>query len=150
MAQEIDDRIQNAGLSLASLPKRTVAFIVDELLLAFIFLFIIYDQIAGVEDPEALVAVINGFTFEYLILKVIYQTLFVYQYSATLGKILMKIQVVDAYTFEKPILSSALNRGIFRVISEMLFYFGFIWAFYSKGRQGWHDKTAQTIVVDAS
>ncbi len=149
MAQEIEDRIQNAGLSLASLQKRTIAFIVDELLLAFIFLFIIYDQIAGVQDQEALVTMINGFTFEYLILKVIYQTLFVYQYSATLGKILMKIQIVDAFTFEKPTFSSALNRSIFRVISEMLFYFGFIWAFYSKNRQGWHDKTAQTIVVDA-
>ena len=150
MAQEIDDRIQSAGLNLASLRKRTVAFMVDELLLAFIFLFIIYDQIAGIQDQEALIMMINGFTFEYLILKVIYQTLFVYQYSATLGKILMKIQVVDLNTFEKPMFSSALNRSIFRVISEMLFYLGFIWAFYSKNRQGWHDKTAQTIVVDAS
>ncbi len=150
MAQEIDDRIQNAGLNLASLQKRTFAFMVDELFLSFIFLFIIYDQIAGVQDQEALIMMINGFTFEYMILKVIYQTLFVYQYSATLGKILMKIQVVDTHTFEKPMFSSALNRSIFRVISEMLFYLGFVWAFYSKNRQGWHDKTAQTIVVDAS
>ena len=149
MAQEVDEHIQQAGLRLASLQKRIVAFIVDEFLLAFIFLVILYDKIAGVQDQEALVAMINGFTFEYLILKVIYQTLFVYKYGATLGKILMKIQVVDAYTFEKPSFSSALNRSIFRVISEMLFYLGFVWAFYSKNRQGWHDKTAQTIVVDA-
>lgn len=149
MAQEVDEHIQQAGLRLASLQKRIVAFMVDEFLLAFIFLVILYDKIAGIQDQEALVAMINGFTFEYLILKVIYQTLFVYQYSATLGKILMKIQVVDAYTFEKPSFSSALNRSIFRVISEMLFYLGFVWAFYSKNRQAWHDKTAQTIVVDA-
>ena len=149
MAQEVDEHIQQAGLRLASLQKRIVAFMVDEFLLAFIFLVILYDKIAGVQDQEALVTMINGFTFEYLILKVIYQTLFVYKYGATLGKILMKIQVVDAYTFEKPSFSSALNRSIFRVISEMLFYLGFVWAFYSKNRQGWHDKTAQTIVIDA-
>ena len=148
MAQEIEERIAHAGYKMASMQKRTFAFMVDELLLAFIFLFIIYDKISGVQDQEIMIAVINSFTFEYLILKVIYQTLFVYQYSATLGKILMKIQVVDAQTFEKPIFSSALNRAIFRVISEMLFYLGFIWAFYSKNRQGWHDKTAQTLVVD--
>lgn len=149
MAQEVDEHIQQAGLKLASLQKRIVAFMVDEFLLAFIFLVILYDKIAGIQDQEALVAMINSFTFEYLILKVIYQTLFVYQYGATLGKILMKIQIVDAYTFEKPSFSSALNRSIFRVISEMLFYLGFVWAFYSKNRQGWHDKTAQTIVIDA-
>ena len=149
MAQEIEERIAHAGLEVASLQKRAFAFMVDELLLAFIFLFIIYDQIAGIQDQEAMVNMINGFTFEYLILKVIYQTLFVYQYSATLGKILMKIQVVDAQTFEKPTFSGSLNRAIFRVISEMIFYLGFVWAFYSKNRQGWHDKTAQTIVVDA-
>ncbi|MEE8588637.1 MAG: RDD family protein [Sulfurimonadaceae bacterium] len=49
---------------------------------------------------------------------------------------------------EKPIFGSAFNRGVFRIISEMIFYLGFIWAFYSKNRQSWHDKTARTLVVN--
>jgi uncharacterized RDD family membrane protein YckC len=84
------------------------------------------------------------------LIKIIYQTFFVYQYGATLGKIFMKIQVVDAVTLQRPNFSSALNRGVFRIISEMIFYFGFVWAFYDKNRQSWHDKTARTLVVNAS
>ena len=149
MSDEVQQSLKNAGLELASLKKRTGAFMIDEFLLAFLFLIIIYDQVIGVEDSDAIVTLVNSFTFEYLLLKVAYQTLFVYQYGASIGKIVMKIRVVDMSTLQKPIFSSALNRAIFRVISEMLFYLGFAWAFYNGNRQSWQDKTARTIVVDA-
>jgi uncharacterized RDD family membrane protein YckC len=146
---EVEARLSGAGLTLAPLRKRALAFFIDEMLLAALFLVIIYDQIAGVSDPDAMVALINSYTFEYLLLKIVYQTLFVFQYGATIGKIVMKIRVVGVDDFQNPIFSSALNRGVFRIISEMVFYLGFVWAFYSKERQGWHDKTARTLVVDA-
>ncbi len=148
MNDEVEHSLSSAGLELASIQKRALAFFIDELLLAFLFLIVIYDQVAANSDSEALVALINSFTFEYLLLKIVYQTFFVYQYSASLGKIFMKIQIVDAETMQKPIFGSALNRGVFRIISEMIFYLGFIWAFYSKERQTWHDKTARTLVVN--
>ena len=148
MNDEVEHRLSSAGLELASMQKRAFAFFIDELILAFLFLIIIYDQVTANSDPDALVALINSFTLEYLLLKIVYQTIFVYQYSATLGKIFMKIQVVDAVTMQRPIFGSALNRGVFRIISEMIFYLGFIWAFYSKNRQSWHDKTARTLVVN--
>ena len=148
MNDEVLKRLESAHLELAPLPKRAVAFFIDEMLLAVLFMMIIYDRIAGLEDPDAMVAVINSFTFEYLLLKVVYQTLFVYQYGATIGKIAMKIFIVDAETLDKPGFSSALNRAVFRVISEMVFYLGFAWAFYNKKRQGWHDMTARTLVVN--
>ena len=148
MNDEVEHRLSSAGLHLASLRRRAVAFLIDELLLASIFLIIIYDQVSATTEPEALVSLINSYTFEYLLIKVMYQTFFIYQYSATIGKIFMKIQVVDMQTFQKPIFASALNRAIFRVISEMLFYFGFIWAFYRKDRKSWHDLTARTLVVN--
>lgn len=149
MNDEVEARLSGAGLTLAPLRKRALAFFIDEMLLAALFLVIIYDQIAGVSDPDAMVALINSYTFEYLLLKIVYQTLFVFQYGATIGKIVMKIRVVGVDDFQNPIFSSALNRGVFRIISEMVFYLGFVWAFYSKERQGWHDKTARTLVVDA-
>lgn len=151
MNDELQQRLSNAGLELATIRKRAAAFFIDELLLSFLFLVIIWDKIAAViNEPEAIADLVNAFTFEYLLIKIIYQTFFVYQYGATLGKIFMKIRVIDALTMERPIFSSALNRGVFRIISEMIFYLGFVWAFYDKNRQGWHDKTARTLVVNAS
>ena len=149
MNEEVGHRLSSAGLELASMKKRALAFFIDEMILAFLFLIIIYDQVAAVSEPDALVALINSFTLEYLVIKVLYQTFFVYQYSATLGKIFMKIQIVDVQTFQKPIFASALNRGVFRIISEMVFYLGFVWAFYRKNRESWHDLTARTLVVNA-
>ena len=148
MNDEVLKHLQSANLELSSLQKRALAFLIDEMLLAVLFLIIIYDRIAGLSNPDDIVPLVNSFTFEYLLLKVVYQTLFVYQYAATIGKIVMKVFVVDAETLQKPSFSSALNRAIFRVISEMLFYLGFAWAFYNKRRQSWHDKTARTLVVN--
>lgn len=150
MNDEVQRRLLNAGLELSSIQKRALAFIIDELILAFLFLVIIWDQLSALSDPDAIVALINAFTFEYLLIKIIYQTFFVYLYSATVGKMVMKIYIVDAVTMQRPIFSSALNRGVFRIISEMIFYLGFIWVFYDKNRQSWHDKTARTLVVNAS
>ena len=148
MNDEVEQRLNSATLTLASMQKRALAFLIDELILAFLFLIIIYDQVVAISEPDALVALINSFTLEYLVIKVVYQTFFVYQYSATLGKIFMKIQVIDVATFQKPIFASALNRGVFRIISEMVFYLGFVWAFYRKNRESWHDLTARTLVVN--
>lgn len=148
MNDEVENRLSHAGLELATVQKRAFAFFIDETLLAVLFLVTIYDQIAGISDPDAMVALINSYTFEYLLIKILYQTLFVYFYGATLGKIAVKIQVVDAVTMQRPIFGSALNRAVFRVISEMVFYLGFVWALYSKNRQSWHDKTARTLVVN--
>jgi len=145
---EVEERLLRAGLELANIQKRALAFLIDEFILAFLFLIIIYDQVAANSDSEAIVALINSYTFEYLLIKILYQTFFVYQYSATLGKIFMKIQIVDAVTLQKPIFGSVLNRAVFRIISEMIFYMGFVWALYTKNRQGWHDKTARTLVVN--
>ena len=70
------------------------------------------------------------------------------QYGATVGKIIMKIRVIEIKTLNNPSVISALNRGVFRVISEMLFYLGFLWGMLDPSRQTWHDKTAKTLVVN--
>jgi uncharacterized RDD family membrane protein YckC len=70
------------------------------------------------------------------------------QYGATLGKIAMKIRVIEIKTLQNPSIVSALNRAIFRIISEMLLYLGFLWGMFDPARQTWHDKTARTLVVN--
>lgn len=150
MNDEVEQRLSEAGRELATLPKRFFAFFIDELLLSLLFLVILWEQISSASESETIVALINSYTLEYLLIKIIYHTLFIYLYGATIGKIFMKIEVVDAFTMQRPAFSSALNRGVFRIISEMVFYLGFIWAFYDRNRQGWHDKTARTLVVDAA
>ncbi|MDQ7059804.1 MAG: RDD family protein [Sulfurimonas sp.] len=70
------------------------------------------------------------------------------QYGASIGKIVMKIRVIEIKVLNNPNVLVALNRAIFRILSEMLFYLGFLWGMLDPSRQTWHDKTAKTLVVN--
>jgi uncharacterized RDD family membrane protein YckC len=149
MNEEIENKLYNEDLTLADTKKRAVAFLIDELLLSFILILSLSDSFANAKTMEEMIHLTNSFVMEYIAIKIIYQAFFVMQYGASLGKIVMKIRVIEIATMQKPSVLSALNRAIFRIISEMLFYLGFLWGLLDPMRQTWHDKTAKTLVVDA-
>ncbi|NLK67323.1 MAG: RDD family protein [Campylobacteraceae bacterium] len=134
------------GVELASNNKRAVAFFIDELLLSVLIIIVYYDSIATVSSPEEVVMVTSAMALPYTIIKFIYHTYFINKYGATLGKLAMKIRVVDYYN-NIPNLSSSLSRSGIRVFSEAVFYLGFLWAYFNPQRQTWHDKFAKTLVV---
>ncbi len=149
MNPEIEDLLHREEISLAPIGKRSFAFFIDEMLLSFVLIIAMWDSFVNAQTIEDLVAVTNNFVLEYIALKIIYQSFFIMQYGATLGKIALKIRVIEIETLDNPNVLVALNRAIFRVISEMLFYLGFLWGMLDPARQGWHDKTAKTLVVNA-
>lgn len=136
------------GIKLAIVEKRLFAFFIDEILLSFLLVVIYSSQISQVaEDKEALVVLVAGMSIPYTILKFLYHGFFIYAYGATLGKLALKIRCVS-YQNERPNLSSAMIRSAVRIISEMVFYLGFLWALFNPSRQTWHDKLAKTLVID--
>lgn len=148
MNEEINQLLHREQLSLSSKQKRIGAYLIDELLLSAIWLSIIWDAFTGLEGIEEKILLINSYVLEFMLLKVIYHTFFVMQYAASPGKILMKMQVLELSTLSTPSLFCALNRASFRILSEAMFYMGFIWGLLDQSRQTWHDKTAKTVVVD--
>ena len=149
MDETIEELLHRENLSLASTQKRSVAFFIDELLLSLILIIALWDTFVNAKTMEEIIYVTNSFVLEYMFMKVVYQAFFVMQYGATLGKLLMKIKVIQIKTFTNPDVISSLNRAIFRVISEMFFYLGFLWGMMQVSRQTWHDKTAKTLVINA-
>jgi len=147
--EEIEDLLHREELSLANTKKRALAFFVDEMLLSLLLIFALWDSFAGAKTMEELIAITNTFVLEYMFMKIFYQAFFVMQYGASLGKLMVKIRVIDMRTLSNPNVIVSLNRAIFRVISEMLFYLGFLWGMMNPNRQTWHDLTAKTLVVDA-
>lgn len=68
-------------------------------------------------------------------------------WSATPGKILLRLKIVDAKT-EAPISTlQILMRLMGYVVSTFSFCLGFFWIGFDKRRQGWHDKLADTVVI---
>jgi len=147
--EEIEELLHREELNLASIQKRSMAFFIDEMLLSFLLIFALWDSFISATTVEEMIQVTNNFVLEYMFVKIVYQAFFTMQYGATIGKILMKIRVIEIQTLSNPNVVVSLNRGIFRVISEMMFYLGFIWGMMDPARQAWHDKTAKTLVVDA-
>jgi len=147
--EEIQNILHREGMTLSNIRKRAVAFLIDEMLLSFLLIIALGDSFFEAQTMEEMVLITNAYVFEYMAMKIIYQAFFVMQYGATLGKIAMKIRVVEIETMQKPNVIAALNRSIVRIFSEMLFYLGFLWAAMDPARQTWHDKSAKTLVVDA-
>ncbi len=134
---------------LAPIGRRAAAYAIDDLLISMIFVIMLWEPISAAQSTEEVAAVINGVWLLMAATQIIYHTLFVWQYGASLGKIAMKIRVADASTLAQPGFQAAFNRGVFRVVSGMIFYLGFVWALFDPKCQAWHDKTASTLVVNA-
>ena len=149
MNEEIENILHREGITLASIKSRAMAFFIDEMLLSFLLIIAMWDSFSTAPTVEDIIILTNNFIMEYIFMKIVYQTFFVMQYGATIGKLAMKIRVVEIKTLSNPNIIVSLNRAIFRIISEMLFYLGFLWGMMDPARQTWHDKTARTLVVNA-
>jgi len=146
--EEIEQKLHSEGITLASTKKRSMAFFIDEMLLSFLLIIALGDSFFQAKTVEEMIILTNQFLLEFIAIKIFYQAFFVMKYGATLGKIAMKIRIVEVNTLQTPNVIVALNRSIIRIISEMMFYLGYIWGMMDPNRQAWHDKSAKTLVVD--
>lgn len=149
MDEKLDSLLMREHLSLASLRKRAAAFGIDEILISTLLLIILWDSMQNAKTIEDVLSLTNSFLLEYMAIKIAYQTFFTMQYGASIGKIVMKIRVIEIATLSHPRFLSAFNRSVFRVVSEVLFYLGFGWAILDPYRRSWHDLSAKTLVIDA-
>jgi len=147
--EEIEEVLHREGISLADTKRRAMALFIDEMLLSLLLIFALWDSFAAAQTTEEIIILTNSFVLEYMFMKIIYQAFFVMQYGASLGKLAMKIKVIEINTLANPNVLVSLNRAIFRVISEMFFYLGFLWGMFNPSKQTWHDLTAKTLVVNA-
>jgi len=152
----------NPTLPIASIQKRMVAFVIDDLVIVLLLLAIFYTQLLEIashlptpittESIDVFRNEMNTFSMHNLIfilaLKVMYHTFFVWQNGMTLGKYFTKIKVVEIDTMQKPTLMKAFLRALVRIISEAFFYLGFLVSFFLPLKQTLHDKLSKCVVID--
>lgn len=73
-----------------------------------------------------------------------------YYRSATPGKILLGLIVVDVETGGKPSLGQLVGRYLGYYLSTLVLGLGFLWIVFGRRKQGWHDKLTRTTVIYAS
>ena len=67
--------------------------------------------------------------------------------SATPGKMVTKLTIVDAKTGGKPSTGQFIGRYLGYFVSIIPLFLGIIWVGIDKRKQGWHDKLAGTVVI---
>jgi len=149
--------------NIAAMPKRILAFLIDELAVSILLLIIFYDPIMAIvasfpseltADSQLLlqqniIAFSQDNLFLIIALKVSYHTFLIWQNKGmTLGKYLLKIRVISLFDHGAPTFSYALVRAVLRLLNDLFFYLGFIMAFFLPLKQTFHDKIAKCVVVD--
>jgi len=67
--------------------------------------------------------------------------------SATPGKMILNLAIVDAKTGEKPSTGQFIGRYLGYYLSMLPVFLGFFWVAFDKRKQGFHDKLAGTVVI---
>ncbi len=150
--------MNETSLPIASNGKRIWSFVIDDMVIN-LFLVIIFSSqmtalMSGVtEINEEAITRVNQFILDnitvVLAIKVLYHTLLIWQSGMTFGKYVMRIKAVDLASGERLSFSQAFWRASLRLISEMFFYLGFLFAFFSPLHQTLHDKLSNCVVIDA-
>ncbi|GAA4876422.1 RDD family protein [Ferrimonas pelagia] len=82
----------------------------------------------------------------YLLPAVVVILFWIYR-SATPGKMLLKLKIVDAKTGGQPRTGQLIVRYLGYYVSTLPLMLGLFWVGWDARKQGWHDKLAGTLVV---
>lgn len=126
---------------------RSVAALIDTvliMLLLFPALTIIYGR--GYWLSESLTMGPLDIIMTYVLPAIIVLVFWVYK-SATPGKMVFKLIIVDAKTGAKPSLGQCVGRYIGYYVAMIPLFLGVFWVGFDKRKQGWHDKLSGTVVV---
>lgn len=151
MKESLEERLYRENITIASINRRILAYAIDDIIISVLFMLIYWDFIAKTSaiGVEATLNAISGLFWQIALMKVIYHTFFIWYYAATPGKMICKIVCIDTVMLSRPSLSSSFLRACVRLLSESLFYIGFLWAFGNSQCQTWQDKLAKTVVCNA-
>ena len=133
---------------------RFLAFLIDSLV-ASMFLYplsLLYDPALAMNlDPTQTKAVIDELltkmVLEMLLIGMIFIAFWIY-FGSSPGKMLFKGFIVDARTLGPASRKQLLLRYLGYYVSLLSFGLGFFWIGLDRRKQGWHDKLADTLVVN--
>ena len=129
---------------------RTAAAIIDTVLLLIVAIPVMtlvfgLDSLKGLETGMPSTG-IRDVVFNYLLPAVVVILFWIYR-SATPGKMLLKLEIVDAKTGAKPSNLQFIGRYMAYYVSIIPLMLGFVWVAFDKQKQGFHDKLAGTVVI---
>lgn len=81
------------------------------------------------------------------VISIAYAVIFVSQYQATPGKMVLKIKVVDEAGNKPTMVNVVLRETVGKFVSAIILLGGYFMVLWDPKKQGLHDKIAKTYVV---
>lgn len=145
---DFDDQDPDVGppVEYAGFWIRFLASVLDSVLLLMVMvplLLVFYGPgvLFATESPGLAYDLIN------YVLPIVAVVIFWQYRSATPGKLMMGIYIVDADTFGHPPFGRLVLRYFGYYVSLLPVFLGFFWVAFDKRKQGFHDKIARTVVI---
>ncbi|MEW6551183.1 MAG: RDD family protein [Campylobacterota bacterium] len=136
------DNVEYAGFWI-----RVGASLIDGLLFAIFTLpitMIVYGDTLW--ESESMILGPADFLINYVLPAVVVVLFWLYK-SATPGKMIFKLKVVDATTGNVLTVGQAIGRYLAYFLASIPLLLGIIWIVFDNKKQGWHDKLANTAVI---
>jgi len=126
---------------------RVIASLIDSILVLMVIIPLTY-LLANFGDV-ALIGSLLWFLFVIVISLLPIVPVFVFWIfkSATPGKMILNLVIVDANSGHAPDISQWVVRFVGYALSMLTFFTGFFWIGIDQRKQGLHDKLARTVVV---
>ncbi len=146
--ENIADKLEREGFKIASLSKRIIAMSIDDLLISFLVVIAFFDSFANAKTYEEMIILTDKLFVYIFIAYTLYHWIFVALYGKTLGKMIVKIKVIDIQTLDTPTHLRAFIRSLFRNFDEMFFYLGMLYAIVDPLNRAIHDIVGRAVVVE--
>jgi len=139
--------VANTQIKYAGFWSRVAASLIDTIML-LVLLFPLLSLIYGMSywTQTSSTSGIGDFVLNYIAPGIIVILFWLYK-SATPGKIILKMKIVDAKTLQQPKIGQLLVRYLGYYLSIIPLFLGFFWVGIDKRKQGFHDKLACTLVI---
>ena len=137
----------DSGVRYAGFWLRVMAALIDSALLIMVtlpLLLWIYGE--SYFDPQQLIAGPADLLISWLFSAVAIVAFWRYR-SATPGKMMLKLEIVDANSGSAPTTGQLVGRYLGYYVSTIPFALGLLWVAFDPRKQGWHDKLANTVVI---
>lgn len=146
---KIEEILFRENLTIAPLSKRIIAFLVDDFLISFLFFIMFYgDFMQFYDDKVKLMEAIGSVVFYVILLRCFYHGIFTFFYGASLGKMLVKIKIIQVDNLDTPNLPNTVLRCFFRELGQNLLYITYFFALENRLFRTLHDRIAKTIVIN--
>ncbi len=144
-------RKESIEYHISPMGKRMGAFMIDDIVVTILLFIIFYNQLIAInpQEPLQLISFLETNGIYFILLRFLYHLYFTWQSGQTLGKRVLNIRIVEVESGGIPSFQVATLRSGFRVVSESIFYLGYILAYFTPMVQTLHDKISNTVVVDA-